>query len=81
MALIAMRHLKSRESAVSSQQSDTHAGPLPVTSFKGFALSERSHEVSSFECKGCPNVCEINRVKIAGEEGYLFYEAGVKDMM
>jgi len=73
MALIAMRHLKSRESAVSSQQSDTHAGPLPVTSFKGFALSERSHEVSSFECKGCPNVCEINRVKIAGEEDYLFY--------
>lgn len=80
MALIAMRHMKSRQSAVGSQQSDKHAGPLPVanrplpvTTFKGFSLSERSHEISSFECKGCPNVCEINRVKIAGEEGHLFY--------
>ena len=73
MALIAMRHMKSQQSAVSSQQSDKDAGPLPVTSFKGFALSERSHEISSFECRGCPNVCEINRVKIAGEESHLFY--------
>jgi predicted CoA-substrate-specific enzyme activase len=66
MALIAMRHMKSR-------QPDNHAAPLPLTTFKGFSLSERSHEISSFECKGCPNVCEINRVKIAGEEGNLFY--------
>ncbi|MBU4320145.1 MAG: hypothetical protein KJ739_03545, partial [Nitrospinae bacterium] len=44
-----------------------------VTSFKGFELSKRSYEVSSFECKGCPNVCEINRIKIEGEDGYLFY--------
>ncbi|MBI5205866.1 MAG: CoA protein activase, partial [Nitrospirae bacterium] len=33
----------------------------------------RQYSVSSFECKGCPNVCEINRVKIEGEEGHLFY--------
>ncbi|MEW6419076.1 MAG: acyl-CoA dehydratase activase [Nitrospirota bacterium] len=43
------------------------------TKFKGFELSKRPYEVSSFECKGCPNVCEINRVKIAGEKGFLFY--------
>ncbi|TAL24915.1 MAG: CoA protein activase, partial [Nitrospirae bacterium] len=42
------------------------------TSFKGFELSKQSYSVSSFECKGCPNVCEINRVKIEGEEGHLF---------
>ncbi len=43
------------------------------TKFKGFELSKRPYEISSFECKGCPNVCEINRVKIAGEKGFLFY--------
>jgi predicted CoA-substrate-specific enzyme activase len=43
------------------------------TNFKGFELSKRPYEISSFECKGCPNVCEINRVKIAGEKGFLFY--------
>ncbi len=43
------------------------------TTFKGFELSRRSYEVSSFECKGCSNVCEINRVKIQGEDGLLFY--------
>ncbi|MEW6586861.1 MAG: acyl-CoA dehydratase activase, partial [Nitrospirota bacterium] len=43
------------------------------TGFKGFGLSRRPYAVSSFECKGCPNVCEINRVKIEGEKGFLFY--------
>lgn len=43
------------------------------TKFKGFELSRKPYEISSFECKSCPNVCEINRVKIEGEEGYLFY--------
>ncbi|MDP2277695.1 MAG: acyl-CoA dehydratase activase-related protein, partial [Nitrospirota bacterium] len=43
------------------------------TSFKGFELSKRPYAVSSFECKGCPNVCEINRIKIEGEDGHLFY--------
>ncbi|MDO8747340.1 MAG: acyl-CoA dehydratase activase, partial [Thermodesulfovibrionales bacterium] len=46
---------------------------LPKTSFKGFELSKRPYSVSSFECKGCPNVCEINRIKIEGEDGHLFY--------
>ena len=44
-----------------------------VTSFKGFELSRRQYNIASFECKGCPNVCEINRIKIEGEEGHLFY--------
>lgn len=46
---------------------------LKESKFKGFQLSERSYEISSFECKGCPNICEINRVKVEGEEGYLYY--------
>jgi predicted CoA-substrate-specific enzyme activase len=68
MALIAMRHMKSRKSEVKSQKPGN-----PHTTFKGFALSKLPYEISSFECKGCPNVCEINRVKITGEKGFLFY--------
>jgi predicted CoA-substrate-specific enzyme activase len=43
------------------------------TTFKGFSLSERKYQLSSFKCKGCPNVCEINRVRIDGEKNYLHY--------
>lgn len=59
MALIAMRHMKEKG--------------YPPSSFKGFELSRRPYEISSFECSGCPNLCEINRVKVQGEDGYLFY--------
>ncbi len=63
MALIAMKYMESRKSEAAGFRSK----------FKGFGLSQRPYEISSFECKACPNVCEINRVKIEGEKGYLFY--------
>lgn len=44
-----------------------------VSKFKGFSLKDRQYSIYSFECKGCPNYCEINRVKIEGEETQLFY--------
>lgn len=47
--------------------------PQRKTTFKGFDLATRPYHQSSFECRGCENMCEINRVKIEGEEGYLFY--------
>ncbi len=40
--------------------------------FKGFDLAARDYEITSFECKSCPNSCEIRQVKIAGEAP-LFY--------
>jgi len=40
--------------------------------FKGFDLADRHYEVSSFECNGCPNNCEIRQVQIEGEKP-LFY--------
>ncbi|THB62940.1 MAG: CoA protein activase, partial [Desulfovibrio sp.] len=46
---------------------------LSESSFKGFNLADSSYSVTSFECKGCENRCEINRVTIEGEEGKLFY--------
>jgi predicted CoA-substrate-specific enzyme activase len=44
-----------------------------TTRFKGFDLSRRSYELSSFECKGCSNLCEINKVNVQGENEPLFY--------
>ncbi len=80
MALIAMKHIKDREAlhVTRNEQKDNDSFPVThhasrVTSFKGFELSRRPYEVSSFECRGCPNVCEINKVKIHGEEGSLFF--------
>ncbi len=85
MALIAMRNIKYGVEGNGTRNADTHkisplAGedqrevpPLHQTRFKGFELSRRSYEVSSFDCRGCSNVCEINRVKIQGEGTVLFY--------
>jgi len=42
------------------------------SSFKGFDLSQRRYEQTSFECKGCPNLCLIRKVSVEGEKP-LFY--------
>ncbi|MEJ2671154.1 MAG: acyl-CoA dehydratase activase [Deltaproteobacteria bacterium] len=43
-----------------------------ASKFKGFDLADRQYEITSFECNGCPNCCEIRQVKIEGEQP-LFY--------
>ncbi|MGE4297594.1 MAG: acyl-CoA dehydratase activase [Desulfovibrionaceae bacterium] len=58
MGLIARDHMRARGGA---------------TTFKGFAVAERGYGLSSFECKGCDNRCEINRVSMEGEDATLFY--------
>ncbi|MBW1991204.1 MAG: CoA activase [Deltaproteobacteria bacterium] len=40
--------------------------------FKGFDLADREYTITSFECSGCPNRCEIRQVQVAGEKP-LFY--------
>lgn len=35
-----------------------------VTRFKGFAVSQVQYTTSSFECKACPNLCEIVMVRL-----------------
>lgn len=42
------------------------------STFKGFDLSKRHYEITSFECKECSNRCEINRVVVDGEKP-LYY--------
>ncbi len=59
MALIVMRHMLATGNGTST--------------FKGFGRAERLYEISTFGCNGCPNMCEINRVKVEGEKNVLFY--------
>ncbi|HIC91407.1 MAG TPA: CoA activase [Syntrophaceae bacterium] len=40
--------------------------------FKGFCLSKVGYNIKTFECKSCPNRCEIKRVSMEGEKS-LFY--------
>ncbi|MFH1136705.1 MAG: acyl-CoA dehydratase activase [Pseudomonadota bacterium] len=42
------------------------------SNFKGFDLSERRYDISSFECNGCANTCEIRKVSVENEKP-LFY--------
>lgn len=37
------------------------------TSFRGFSISDRHYRTDSFECKGCPNICEIINISLDGE--------------
>jgi len=42
------------------------------SSFRGFELSDRKYTIRSFECKDCPNNCEVKEVIIENEEP-LYY--------
>ena len=35
--------------------------------FKGFEVSEVRYHMSSFECKACPNLCEIAQISVNGQ--------------
>jgi predicted CoA-substrate-specific enzyme activase len=37
------------------------------TDFRGFQVSELQYQASSFECKGCPNLCEIVNIAVDDE--------------
>jgi predicted CoA-substrate-specific enzyme activase len=43
-----------------------------LTRFKGFDITKRKYELSTFECQDCPNHCEIRKVTIEGDNP-LFY--------
>ncbi|RJR21051.1 MAG: CoA protein activase [Nitrospiraceae bacterium] len=77
MALIAMKHIEKQNTGHRTQNTELRTQSSEhrqlTSSFKGFDLSKRSYEIKSFECKGCDNLCEINRVKVEGEEEPLYY--------
>jgi len=69
-AIIAMEYMKRNK--------------LEKSKFKGFELSKKKYEISTFECKGCANQCEIKKVEVEGEEPLYYgsrcekYEVGRK---
>ncbi len=42
------------------------------STFKGFDLSKKKYEITSFECHDCPNICEVRKVLVEGERP-LYY--------
>ena len=38
-----------------------------ATAFRGFTISNLDYKTGSFECKGCPNICEIITISLQGE--------------
>jgi predicted CoA-substrate-specific enzyme activase len=40
--------------------------------FKGFELSKSVYTIKSFECKHCPNRCEIRKVMIEGSKPFFY---------
>ncbi len=43
-----------------------------ATRFRGFDLSQRHYESSAFECRACPNICEVHKVVIDGETPFFY---------
>jgi len=41
--------------------------PPKKTKFFGFEVSEKDIRCTSFQCKGCPNQCEVLEARIEGE--------------
>ncbi len=42
------------------------------TRFRGFDLAQVNYSITTFECQGCPNRCEIQKVIINGGEPYFY---------
>jgi len=45
------------------EMSDNNNG----SKFKGFSVSEVKYHTSSFECKACPNLCEVAQLSVNGQ--------------
>lgn len=42
------------------------------SNFKGFDLAKINYQIKTFECKGCPNQCEIHQVNIENGKPYFY---------
>jgi predicted CoA-substrate-specific enzyme activase len=42
------------------------------SSFVGFDLSKRGYQIKSFECRHCPNHCEIRKVTVEGGRPFFY---------
>ncbi|MBK7832086.1 MAG: ATPase [Gemmatimonadetes bacterium] len=61
-----------RESMARRANASGNGNTPPSTHFRGFDLSQRHYESSVFECKACPNLCEVHKVTIEGESPFFY---------
>lgn len=62
VALLAMEEMQARQSNNKGY----------ATTFKGFDLVDDHFETTTFECKKCPNLCEVSRFVVADEPPIYF---------
>ena len=62
VAILAMEEMTNKE----------QNGAAKATKFKGFNLNNRQYHSTVFECKACPNLCEVNKVVISGEKPFFY---------
>jgi predicted CoA-substrate-specific enzyme activase len=57
-----------RESVGNGRPPASHNG----TRFRGFDLGERRYESSVFDCRACPNLCQVSRVTMGGDPPFFY---------
>jgi predicted CoA-substrate-specific enzyme activase len=58
--------------AILAREARLKAGPGWAGSrFGGFDLEARTYEASTFECRACPNLCEISKIVVTGERPFF----------
>jgi predicted CoA-substrate-specific enzyme activase len=78
LAMEALAERRRRNERRGPRERETSAGEgaadWPTTKFRGFDLNERHYRATVFECRACPNLCEVRKVVISGEPP-IFYGA------
>jgi len=64
----AAKHESNGESSPSTSLGAVSESNRPSSSFRGFDLRSVRYDLSTFECKGCSNRCEIHKVSIEGQK-------------
>jgi predicted CoA-substrate-specific enzyme activase len=68
-AILAREGLARRHAA----HADPAAVPAP-SRFRGFDLMQATYESTTFECRACPNLCQVSRFRVGNDEP-VFYGA------
>jgi predicted CoA-substrate-specific enzyme activase len=53
---------------------EARPAPGAPTNFRGFDLRDRAYDSTTFECRACPNLCQVSKVTL-GADPAIFYGA------
>jgi predicted CoA-substrate-specific enzyme activase len=73
-AAILAREAKPTPSPGSGSSSNGNAKSVPRSNFRGFELDDRTYASTVFDCRACPNLCQVSRVTL-GADPPIFYGA------